>query len=94
MNSLHYQLFKNFFTLLNVGDLANCYNIGRQTLIHGHYPLHQEVERNIDGVTVDKIFDVAGNYIYDRAPVVSAVGQHENLVDFNALNLRFTWLRS
>lgn len=48
---------------------------------------YDELARQIDGVTVDKIIDVANAYFNERPIAVSAVGQHEALADYAYLSI-------
>ncbi|XP_003703722.1 ubiquinol-cytochrome c reductase core protein 1 [Megachile rotundata] len=67
------------------GTTAICEDIGRQILCYNRrIPLH-ELEARIDSITASNIHDVGMKYIYDRCPVVAAVGPVENLPDYNVI---------
>ncbi|XP_015523395.1 mitochondrial-processing peptidase subunit beta [Neodiprion pinetum] len=75
------------------GTTAICEDIGRQMLCYNRrIPLH-ELEKRIDSVTAKNIHDIGMKYIYDRCPVVAAVGPVENLPDYTRIRQSMYWLR-
>ncbi|XP_057338488.1 mitochondrial-processing peptidase subunit beta [Microplitis mediator] len=75
------------------GTTAICEDVGRQMLCYNRrVPLH-ELEARIDSITAKTIQDVGMKYIYNRCPVVAAVGPVENLSDYNTMRANMYWLR-
>lgn len=67
------------------GTTAICEDIGRQLLCYGRrIPLH-ELEARIDAVDASLVRDVCMKYIYDKCPVVAAVGPVENCPDYTEI---------
>jgi processing peptidase subunit beta len=60
--------------------------VGRQILFYGRRPSAAEMFARIDAITTEDIKRVATKYIYDQDPVMSAIGNTQNMVDY-------TWLR-
>uniref|UniRef100_A0A8D8UCC6 Mitochondrial-processing peptidase subunit beta n=1 Tax=Cacopsylla melanoneura TaxID=428564 RepID=A0A8D8UCC6_9HEMI len=85
-------LKSNMFLQLD-GTTPVCEDIGRQILCYGRrVPLH-ELEARIDDVTVDDIHNVCTKYIWDRCPVIAAVGPTEQLPDYTWLRQNMYWIR-
>jgi processing peptidase subunit beta len=61
--------------------------VGRQVLFYGRRPSAAEMFARIDAITPDDIKRVATKYIYDQDPVMTAIGNTQNMVDY-------TWLRN
>ncbi len=75
------------------GTTAVCEDIGRQMLCYDRrIPLH-ELEARIESVTANTVQDAGMKYIYDRCPVVAAVGPVENLTDYNQIRAAMYWVR-
>jgi processing peptidase subunit beta len=75
------------------GTTAICEDIGRQMLCYGRrLPLH-ELEARIDAVDAALVRDVCNKYIYDKCPVVAAVGPVENCPDYTEIRSRMYWYR-
>lgn len=55
-------------------------------------PQH-ELEARIDAVDAQLVKDTCYKYIYDRCPVVAAIGPIENLPDYNIIRSSLYWLR-
>merc|ERR1711971_394748 len=73
------------------GTTAICEDIGRQMLCYGRrLPLH-ELEARIDAVDAALVRDVCNKYIYDKCPVVAAVGPFENCPDYTEIRSRMYW---
>lgn len=67
------------------GTTPICEDIGRQFLFYKRrIPLH-ELEKRIDSIDVDIVRKVAHKYIYDRCPVLAAVGPIETLPEYNQI---------
>jgi processing peptidase subunit beta len=68
-------------------------DIGRQVLVYGRrVPLH-EMEQRINAVDADVVREVMSKHLYDREPVVSAIGRTEGMEDYNILRQRMSWWR-
>merc|ERR1712165_224752 len=75
------------------GTTAICEDIGRQMLCYGRrIPLH-ELEARIDAVDASLVRDVCLKYIYDKCPVVAAVGPIENCPDYTEIRSHMYWFR-
>merc|ERR1711972_565793 len=60
------------------GSTPVCEDIGRQMLCYGRRLPPHELEARIDCITADIVKDVVFRYIYDKCPVIAAVGPIEN----------------
>ncbi|PSN52564.1 Mitochondrial-processing peptidase subunit beta [Blattella germanica] len=86
-------LLKTNMLLQLDGTTPICEDIGRQMLCYNRrIPLH-ELEARIENVTAKDLQDIATKYIYDRCPVVAAVGPVENVPDYNRIRSSMYWLR-
>ncbi|XP_038208026.1 mitochondrial-processing peptidase subunit beta [Zerene cesonia] len=86
-------LLKTNMLLQLDGTTPVCEDIGRQILCYNRrIPIH-ELDARIEAVTVDNIKDVCYKYLYDRCPVVAAVGPTEALPDYNRIRSGMYWLR-
>ncbi|XP_058797790.1 mitochondrial-processing peptidase subunit beta [Phymastichus coffea] len=75
------------------GTTAVCEDIGRQMLCYNRrIPLH-ELEARIESITAKTVQDAGMKYIYDRCPVIAAVGPVENLTDYNMIRGAMYWIR-
>lgn len=75
------------------GTTAICEDIGRQMLCYNRrIPLH-ELEARLDSITAANIHDVCTKYLYDRCPVVAAIGPVENLPDYVSIRAGMYSLR-
>lgn len=92
LNKKYLNLF--FFFSFVSGTVGSCYDIGRQVLRNGQRVSYSELVRQIDAISAERLSEVASHYIYDRHPVVSAIGQVENLLDLNRITDNFFWVRS
>merc|ERR1719369_1040892 len=67
------------------GTTAICEDIGRQMLCYGRrIPIH-ELEARIEAVDANLVREVAYEYIYDKCPVIAAVGPIEGLPDYTEI---------
>ncbi|KTF78550.1 hypothetical protein cypCar_00043920 [Cyprinus carpio] len=65
------------------GSTPICEDIGRQMLCYSRrIPLH-ELEARIDAIDATTIKDVCMKYIYNKAPVIAAVGPEREQSDRN-----------
>jgi len=75
------------------GTTAICEDIGRQMLCYGRRIPQHELEARIDAVDANVVKEVCYNYIYDKCPVLAAVGPVEQCPDYNELRSKMYWLR-
>lgn len=75
-------------------NTEKCNEIGQQILVHGRRVPYAEIEDRVNKITASQVREVLTNYVYDRHPVVSAVGQHENLLDLNRITENYFWWRT
>ncbi len=75
------------------GTTAICEDIGRQMLCYGRRVPQHELEARIEAVDADLVRQVCYDYIYDKCPVIAAVGPIENLPDYNIIRSGMYWLR-
>lgn len=86
-------LLKTNMLLQLDGTTPICEDIGRQILCYGRrIPIH-ELDARIEAVTARNVRDVCNKFIYDRCPVVAAVGPTEGLPDYTRLRAGMYWLR-
>eukprot|EP00088_Acartia_fossae_P051613 TRINITY_DN579_c0_g1_i5.p1 TRINITY_DN579_c0_g1~~TRINITY_DN579_c0_g1_i5.p1 ORF type:complete len:483 (+),score=165.08 TRINITY_DN579_c0_g1_i5:35-1483(+) len=86
-------LLKTNMLLQLDGTTPICEDIGRQMLCYGRRMPQHELEARIDAVDAQLVKDTCYKYIYDRCPVVAAVGPIENLPDYNLVRSSLYWLR-
>merc|ERR1712133_324702 len=70
-------LLTNIALMLD-GTTPICEDIGRQMLCYGRRIPQHELEARIDAVDAQLVKDTCYKYIYDRCPVMAAVGPTEN----------------
>jgi len=75
------------------GSTPVCEDIGRQLLCYGRRIPPHELEARIEAVTAKTVQDVVFKYIYDKCPVVAAVGPVENQSEYNRVRSRMRWAR-
>ncbi|CAB3240237.1 unnamed protein product [Arctia plantaginis] len=86
-------LLKTNMLLQLDGTTPVCEDIGRQMLCYNRrIPVH-ELDARIEAVTVQNVRDVCYKYLYDRCPVVAAVGPTEGLTDYSRIRAGMYWLR-
>uniref|UniRef100_A0A7S1N5U7 Mitochondrial-processing peptidase subunit beta n=1 Tax=Eutreptiella gymnastica TaxID=73025 RepID=A0A7S1N5U7_9EUGL len=67
------------------GTTATADHIGRQVVSHGYsQPLGAFFEE-LDAITKDDLVAVAHEYIYDKDPVVSAIGNLDNIPEYDVM---------
>lgn len=87
-------LLKTNMLLQLDGTTPVCEDIGRQMLCYNRrIPIH-ELDARIDSVSVQNVRDVCYKYLYDRCPVVAAVGPTEGLPDYTRIRAGHYWLRA
>jgi len=86
-------LLKTNMLLQLDGTTPICEDIGRQMLCYGRRMPQHELEARIDAVDAALVKDTCYKYIYDRCPVIAAVGPIENLPDYNIIRSGMWWLR-
>merc|ERR1711990_526234 len=86
-------LLKTNMLLQLDGTTPICEDIGRQMLCYGRRIPQHELEARIDAVDAATVRDVCYKYIYDRCPVVAAVGPVEQVPDYNVIRSGMYWLR-
>lgn len=86
-------LLKNQVLMSYEGGLSRSVEeIGRNMLYFGRRPSIAEMFARIDAVTVDDIKATADKYIFDKDPVVAAIGNTEHAVDYTWLKLHtYQW---
>jgi len=86
-------LLKTNMLLQLDGTTPVCEDIGRQMLCYGRRIPQHELEARIDAVNAQLVRDTCYKYIYDRCPVMAAVGPTENLPDYNRVRSGMYWIR-
>lgn len=86
-------LLKTNMLLQLDGTTPVCEDIGRQMLCYGRRIPQNELEARIDAVDAKLVKDTCYKYVYDKCPVVAAVGPTENLPDYNLIRTNLYWLR-
>ncbi|CAL1281557.1 unnamed protein product [Larinioides sclopetarius] len=75
------------------GTTANCADIGRQVLHYGKRTPLSEVDEHIQSIDLKQLKSICSKYIYDRCPVIAAVGPVEAMTDYNRVRANMYWLR-
>lgn len=86
-------LLKTNMLLQLDGTTPVCEDIGRQMLCYGRRIPLPELEARINMITAEQVRNVMLKYVYDRCPVVAAVGPIETLPDYNETRSMMYWLR-
>lgn len=86
-------LLKTNMLLQLDGTTPICEDVGRQMLCYGRRIPQHELEARINSVDAQLVRDTCYKYIYDRCPVIAAVGPTENLPDYNRIRSGMYWLR-
>eukprot|EP00884_Botryococcus_braunii_P002739 jgi/Botrbrau1/12466/Bobra.0169s0013.1 len=75
------------------GPSGSADDIGRSLLMYGRRIPKAELFARIDAVTPETIKAVADRFIYDQDIAISALGDTQNLPDYNYFRRRTYWLR-
>merc|ERR1712088_268436 len=86
-------LLKTNMLLQLDGTTPICEDVGRQMLCYGRRIPQHELEARIDAVDAEAVRATCFKYIYDRCPVVAAVGPVEQVPDYNIIRSHMYWLR-
>ncbi|XP_022832994.1 cytochrome b-c1 complex subunit 1, mitochondrial-like [Spodoptera litura] len=88
---------KNFLKAKILSDtessLGTCMDIGRCTLYYGYRPSLPQRMQAVDDVTVDHVRQACYRYLYDKCPVVAAVGPTEGLFEYPRIRSYMYWAR-
>lgn len=72
---------------------SNANNMALELLRYGRRIPLDEWEEKINRVNSEKLHNTAENYIWDRCPVVSAIGPVENLPLYENVRMGMSWTR-
>jgi len=86
-------LLKTNMLLQLDGTTPICEDVGRQMLCYGRRIPQHELEARIDAVDAATVRETCYKYIYDRCPVMAAVGPVEQVPDYNWIRSGMYWLR-
>merc|ERR1719357_1987405 len=86
-------LLKTNMLLQLDGTTPICEDVGRQMLCYGRRIPQHELEARIDAVDAEAVRAVLFKYVYDRCPVVAAVGPVEQVPDYNVIRNGMYWIR-
>jgi len=86
-------ILKTNMMLMLDGSTPICEDIGRQLLCYGRRIPPSEMDARIDAVDAAKVQEVCSKYIYDKCPVIAAVGPTEQVPDYSRLRSGMYWLR-
>lgn len=75
------------------GCVGACHEIGQWTLYRGRRPELHEAICAIDKVYAEQIKQICTKYLYDKCPVVAAIGPTEGLSDYTRIRAGMYWLR-
>nr|XP_034839467.1 cytochrome b-c1 complex subunit 1, mitochondrial-like [Maniola hyperantus] len=75
------------------GVIRSCYDIGLQLLYKSNWKSLSELFNDINDLSHKEIKKLGHKYIYDKCPVLAAVGPTETLPDYNRLRAGMYWLR-
>ncbi|XP_047544367.1 cytochrome b-c1 complex subunit 1, mitochondrial-like [Vanessa atalanta] len=75
------------------GVINSCYNIGLQVLYTSERKSLPDPYNEVSKIKEDTIKDVCFKYIYDKCPVVAAVGPTETLPHYNRIRSGMYWVR-
>ncbi|MBP1850287.1 M16 family metallopeptidase [Rhizobium halophytocola] len=64
---------------------ARAGQMARQLMLYGRPISTQEMMERLEGITIERLTDLAGRLFFDTKPTLSAVGQLENLVPLDEL---------
>merc|ERR1712108_13813 len=83
-------LLKTNMLLQLDGTTPICEDVGRQMLCYGRRIPQHELEARIDAVNAEAVRAVLFKYVYDRCPVVAAVGPVKQVPDYNIIRMACT----
>lgn len=72
---------------------GNCEDIGRSIVATGRRTPVNELVTTIQNLDNQTVRDITDKYTNNKCPVLSAIGQHENLTDYINLRTRMYWAR-
>ncbi|KAG8193465.1 hypothetical protein JTE90_023717 [Oedothorax gibbosus] len=75
------------------GPTRNAAEIGRQVLHYDKRTPLAEVDEHIQSLSLQQVKNVCEKYIYDRCPVIAAVGPTEGMTDYVRVRSNMYWLR-
>ncbi|XP_045542038.1 cytochrome b-c1 complex subunit 1, mitochondrial-like [Papilio machaon] len=75
------------------GCVRSCYDLGLQILYNCARASLSDKHKEMSLVNVDTIKRIGQKYIYDKCPVISAVGPTECLTDYSRIRSEMYWLR-
>ncbi|OWR43720.1 cytochrome b-c1 complex subunit 1, mitochondrial-like [Danaus plexippus] len=75
------------------GVVKSSYDIGLQMMYTSSRRNLCQIYQDLSSITVERLRDVAFKYLYDKCPVVAAVGPTETLPDYNGIRSGMYWLR-
>lgn len=83
------QRAKNFLKTKFLSEIENalgtCMDIGKWTLYHGCRPTLLDQIRAVERITVSQVRDTRYHYVYNKCPVVSAIGPLEGLLEYGRI---------
>lgn len=68
-------------------------DIGRQMLVYGRRIPKAEMFARIDAVDVSTVREVADRFLYDQELAITAIGDTQDLPDYNWMRRNTYWLR-
>ncbi|KAH9638340.1 hypothetical protein HF086_006520 [Spodoptera exigua] len=74
-------------------SLGTCMDIGRCTLYYGCRPSLLQKMQAVDSITVDHVRRACYQYLFDKCPVVAAVGPTEGLLEYPRIRSYMYWSR-
>ena len=77
----------------NEASNLTAHEIGNQVLNYGRRIPLDEMQSKILSINADKVRQVCNEYIWDRCPVVSAIGPIEQLDNYEILRGKTYWFR-
>lgn len=74
--------------------LGKCMDVGRWTLYHGCCPTVYNQLQAVDRITAAHVRATCYRYLYNKCPVVSAIGPTEGLMEYPRTRGSMWWLRT
>ncbi|GMH33105.1 hypothetical protein BSKO_00939 [Bryopsis sp. KO-2023] len=75
------------------GTTGTAEDIGRQMLVYGRRIPKAELFARIDAVNAETVKEVADRFLYDQELAITAIGDTQDLPDYNWLRRKTYWLR-